>query len=215
MFKVKVNTRSKKAMADFLANHFRYDTMNSCNRSTSYAQCLKVRILPRELQNKAYELIDTENFFDVINELINDFALEHGHYWQAGFNGRSGGYLVLYVGSVEPITLFDFDNRPESTIKAKDMDYQDGYGWVSFADCKKRGLYKKQSKRIGCCPGKGVDMDEDFADWDIDSLKNRVALVQSFDQLCDDIVAYAVECCKECVVETKTRNNPVKYKVMA
>jgi hypothetical protein len=41
MFSRKVDRRSRAAMIAFLVEHFRYDTMNSWNGSTSYAHCIK------------------------------------------------------------------------------------------------------------------------------------------------------------------------------
>lgn len=208
--------KSRKAMVKFLTEHFRYNTMNSWNASTSYAANLKIpRVIPRDLQDKAFELLDAEGFYDPINGLIADFDAEHGHLWQAGFNGRSGGYLVLYVGSVENITLFDFDGRPEKDIKPDDRDYADHFGWLSFTEAKERGLYNKPSKRIGCFAGKSVDMGEDFADWDMDSLRERVKLVQEFDALCKDIITSTIDMCKTATVETKTRSHVETYKSIA
>lgn len=40
-YEKKVNTKDRKEMIAFLKNHFRYDTMNSWNRSTSYANNVK------------------------------------------------------------------------------------------------------------------------------------------------------------------------------
>lgn len=77
----------------------RYWTMNSWNRSSSLTYNLKVyNVVNSELQSKVYELIDTEDFYDEINFMIRDFRVFHNYEWQAGFNGRSGGYLVLYKG---------------------------------------------------------------------------------------------------------------------
>ena len=60
---------------------------------------LKVHtVIDSDLQNKVYELMDTEYFYDDINMMIEDFAIEFDYKWQAGFNGRSSGYLVLYRG---------------------------------------------------------------------------------------------------------------------
>ena len=42
MFYKEVDKRYKKSMVDFLKKHFRYDTMNSWNRSTSYANNIKL-----------------------------------------------------------------------------------------------------------------------------------------------------------------------------
>lgn len=78
----------------------RYYTMNSWNLSKSLAYNLKVyNVIDRELQNACYELMDTDYFYeDYINPLIADFDYDNNYEWQAGFNGRSGGYLVLYRG---------------------------------------------------------------------------------------------------------------------
>ena len=78
----------------------RYYTMNSWNGSKSLAYNLKVyNVINNELQNKVYELMDVPYFYeDNINPLIEDFDYSFNHEWQAGFNGRSGGYLVLYRG---------------------------------------------------------------------------------------------------------------------
>jgi len=91
----------------------RYNTMNSWNRSTAPAYNLKInRVIRPELQNKVFDLMDCEGFYDDINMLIHDFDLEQGYQWQAGFNGRSGGYLVLYRGGKHPDgTVFSYPGK--------------------------------------------------------------------------------------------------------
>ena len=42
MFYKEVDKRYREAMTAFLKKHFRYHTMNSWNRSTSYANCIKL-----------------------------------------------------------------------------------------------------------------------------------------------------------------------------
>ena len=43
--------------------------------------------------------MEAEDFYCfAINSLITSFDRKHDYLWQAGFNGRSGGYLVLYKG---------------------------------------------------------------------------------------------------------------------
>lgn len=97
----KVNKNSRKEMVDFLANHFRYFTINSRNRSTSYANNIKIYNLgieDRNLEDKAcdilYSDIDTIEFYMNLNFLIEDFTCEYGY--DVSFNGRNSGYLVLY-----------------------------------------------------------------------------------------------------------------------
>jgi len=79
----------------------RYYTMNSWNLSKSLAYNLKVyNIIDSALRNKVYALMDTQQLWDHINELMYDFDVQFNYQWQAGFNGRSGGYLVLYRGGI-------------------------------------------------------------------------------------------------------------------
>jgi len=84
---------SKKSMVEFLEKHFRYDTMNSWNRSTSFAARVKVcdGWVPRELRDEAYEMINMEEVYEDISLEFDDFARRHDWQYQLGFNGRSGG----------------------------------------------------------------------------------------------------------------------------
>jgi hypothetical protein len=63
-------------MTDFLTLHFRYFTMNSWNRSQSYACNLKLYNLglKQEIENKLYDLMDTQEFFYARNELLDEFG---------------------------------------------------------------------------------------------------------------------------------------------
>jgi hypothetical protein len=80
----------------------RYNTMNSWNNATSLAYNLKIHnVIDNKLQDKVYELMELPEFYEDINLLISDFDNEFNHEWQAGFNGRSGGYLVLYKGGIK------------------------------------------------------------------------------------------------------------------
>ena len=77
----------------------RYNTMNSWNLSTAPAYNLKVHnVIDHKLQDKVYALMEAEGFYDNINDLIAEFDASNNYEYQAGFNGRSGGYLVLYRG---------------------------------------------------------------------------------------------------------------------
>ena len=98
-----VDKRSREDMTAYLSSHFRYNTMNSWNRSTSYACNMKIYNLEleRETENKLWDLIQVPEFYDRLNELVEDFGRQHNYLWQAGWNGRSGGYLVLYQGGTK------------------------------------------------------------------------------------------------------------------
>jgi len=77
----------------------RYHTMNRWNNSTAPAYNLKIyNVIDNKLQDKVYELLEIDVLQMEINELMSEFDINNDYQWQAGFNGRSGGYLVLYRG---------------------------------------------------------------------------------------------------------------------
>lgn len=120
-------------MRSFLRDHFRYPTMNSWNDSTSYAHNVKLHALNLSpaLRNVAYDLIDTVEFQEAMRELLDDFSAYHGYEYQAGFNGRSGGYLVLYQGGQKADgTVFTWSGRP--------MDQREDFSSWDEDDLRKR-----------------------------------------------------------------------------
>ena len=80
----------------------RYYTMNSWNLSKSLAYNLKIyNVIDRELKSKVYDLLSVDEVYqEHINPLLYAFDRKYNYEWQAGFNGRSGGYLVLYRGGI-------------------------------------------------------------------------------------------------------------------
>lgn len=94
MYYKKVDLTSNKAMFEFLTNHFTYDTMNSWNGLRSIANNVKVYNIPDLDDREALEALEDDDYFS-INEAIKDWEDDHPGY-KVGFNGRSGGYLVLY-----------------------------------------------------------------------------------------------------------------------
>ncbi|CAG0960669.1 hypothetical protein METP2_00763 [Methanosarcinales archaeon] len=169
--------QTREEMIEFLSQHFRYDTMNSWNRSTSYARNIKLHRLglTREQENRAYEIIQADGAYDKINGIIRAFGVTNDYRYQIGFNGRSGGYLVLYQGG------------------KKDPGYKtrcDNCGKLTWYEteqpCKMSGcdgtltLLKSPVFQVFTQPGKGMDMEKDFEDLEDDSLRNRYDLVKEF-----------------------------------
>lgn len=71
--------------------------------------------------------------------------------------------------------------------------------------------------KLACYPGRSTDQGEDFSDeseWDNESLKDRVELVQSFDRLCDDIVSEFVYFCDNFTIEEEEIQVTKKVKVL-
>ncbi|MPM64027.1 hypothetical protein SDC9_110913 [bioreactor metagenome] len=200
LFREPVNKRSRREMAGFLSEHFRYDTGNSWNRSSSYACNMKIdRLgLPRDVVDKLFGLIQCSEFYDHLGDLLHQFGETHDFRWQAGWNGRSGGYLVLYQGERKPS------------------------GYQSFCTCCGQKNYRSvvdSGKRCGRCgreartdfaqpdmqiityPFRDTDGGECFEDWSLWELRQRTELVQSFDELADDIVSEALYLAEHYVAE--------------
>ncbi len=93
-YKTGVDITNDKQMFNFLRDHFEYYTCNSWNGLRSVANNVKLYNL--NLSGDwcvALSLLEADDY-DYINMLIKDWEREHQGY-SVGFNGRSGGYLVL------------------------------------------------------------------------------------------------------------------------
>ena len=106
IFTKEIDLSNKNDMVEFLAKHPRYWTMNGWNELSSYAQNVKLHNLrlPEDISEKAYDFIDAEceTYNEQLHMLLSEFTLETGYF--ADFNGRSGGYIVLYDSVREPDT---------------------------------------------------------------------------------------------------------------
>lgn len=191
-FYKKVDMRSRNKMVEFLNEHFRYSTMNGWNHSTSFANNMKIYNLgfSKEVEDILFEILYCDDMGDLnfyIEDLISNFEEEHNNKFTAGFNGKSGGYLVLYQMELVP-----------SQYKS----YCTSCGQRNFTSVKDTGCkcgrcgketridYTETLREKRVYPGKSFG-EEDFDDkeyWDMTSLRDMVKLVQSFDKLCDSII---------------------------
>lgn len=90
-----VDISNTKSMFNFLNDHFMYDTMSSWNGLKSIANNVKVYNLNLEGDEwEALAALERDNY-DEVNYMIEDWEYDHKGY-KVGFNGKSGGYLVLY-----------------------------------------------------------------------------------------------------------------------
>jgi len=212
-FYQRIDLRSRKSMTDFLINHFRYYTANSWNRSQSYACNLKIHRLglDSEIVDKLFDMIQVQEFFYGIKDLMEKFNRCHNYLWQAAMNGRSGGYLVLYQGQA---TKSEYKSFCTSCGQRNYTSVQET-GTVC-GRCKKtdRIDYTTPLMNISIFPGRGTDEDEDFADWEIEDIRERVRLVQELDLLADSIVNYALECVHNYTVEDEEIFIPQTHKVL-
>ena len=212
-FYMPVDLRSRTAMTEYLQNHFRYPTMNSWNRSESYACNLKITHLglTSEIVDKLFDMIETQEFFSAQRKLMNDFGEDHQYRWQVGMNGRNGGYLVLYQGELKPSGYKSFcthcGQRNYKTIAES--------GTVcGRCGQPKRVDYSKSPMEVVCYPGRGTDDGEDYEDWSIEELRSRVKLVQELDKLADSMVEQAVMLANTCTVEEEEYFIPQTRKVL-
>lgn len=186
-----VDLRSRKEMTAFLSGHFRYHTMNSWNRATSYACNLKVdRLgLTFDIVLKLLDMLGTQEFFDMRQELLNEFNAAHDYRWQAAFNGRSGGYLVLYQGELKASNYLSY------CVNCGQRNYrsiQENGNVCGRCGKATRIDYASPPKQATTFPGRGTDMDEDFEEWSLPELRERVKLVQELDRLADNLVSQAI-----------------------
>lgn len=122
-----VDITNDKSMFNFIANHPTYYTMNSWNRTRSIAHNVKLYNLNLDGNwTVAQAFLESEDY-ETVNMMIHDWERENPGY-SVGFNGRSGGYLVLYNNagsmSVLPDTL-DYE-----TYEDYKADMRDYYGSV-------------------------------------------------------------------------------------
>lgn len=109
-----IDITNAKQMFNFLKDHYQYYTMNSWNGLKSIANNVKVYNL--KLSGNCYNaltFLQDDDYFTV-NMMISDWEDEHRGY-KVGFNGRSGGYLVLYNAN---------DNK---TVLIDEVEYNDDY----------------------------------------------------------------------------------------
>lgn len=129
MFEKTVNYEDRQEMVMFLQDHFRYWTMNSWNRSTSYANNVKIYNLdiPQDVKEKAWDYVVGSLECDEIDFLIQDefiiFKADTGY--DCGFNGRSAGYIVMYDTAWVNNKLVTYPGRGIDM----DVDFEDEDEW--------------------------------------------------------------------------------------
>jgi len=111
-YKKGIDITNDRQMFEFLAGHYRYSTLNSWNGLYSVANCVKVYNLNLDGDPwVALQFLEDDEYY-AINDMIRDWEREHQGY-KVGFNGRSGGYLVLYNEHNNRSILPDFIDDAE------------------------------------------------------------------------------------------------------
>ena len=202
-------------MIKFLKNHFRYDTMNRWNRSTSYANNIKLHNIekPQAVDNNIWwEMLSITDWQDQLSNLLETFGRAHNFQWQAGINGRSGGYVVLYKGGIKPSGYKSYCTHCGQKNYQAVAEGQTGI--CGRCEAKTRINFKQTHMQVFTFPGKDVDMYEDFEDWTLSEIRERVELVQDFDKLCDSIVTEYIDTCKNYRISEEEILVPKTIKVL-
>lgn len=196
----RVDLRSRSGMTRFLKEHFRYYTMNSWNRSQSYACNLKLYGLglETEIENKLYDLIQTQEFFCAQKQMLDAFGKKYQYRWQAGMNGRSGGYLVLYQGALKPT---GYKSYCTACGQGHCQSVSESGNICGVCRRPARIDYSVPPMQVTLYPGRGTDDNENYEDLSMWELKERVRLVQDFDLLADHLIDQAIYLARTCTVE--------------
>jgi hypothetical protein len=101
-FSKAVDWRSREELINFLQDHDRYPVMNSWNFIKTFSNKVKVHYmdLPKDVIDRAFELACGDDPFRYrwerqLSSRLSQFEREQMGYYKMGFNGRSGGYLIL------------------------------------------------------------------------------------------------------------------------
>ena len=172
-------------------------TMNSWNRSTSYANNIKLHNFDKPAgvnDDTWWGILEVTEWHERLSELLEDFGREHNWLWQAGINGRSGGYIVLYHGGIKPSGYKSYCTHCGQNNY---RDVPEGQiGICGRCEAKARVNFNETHMQVFTWPGKDTDMYEDFEDWTLSQIRDRVELVQEFDKLSNSIVDKYVSICR-------------------
>jgi len=199
--------KARKHMIEYLAGHPRYDTMNSWNRSTSYSRCVKLHHITfpdKATESTAWDLVCSQAEWwrdSGMARIIAEFDKRYNHRYQLGTNGRSGGYVVLYQGGTEPSGYKSY------CAECGQQNYQRADpepGRCGRCGEQERRNYAVEPTKIIVWPGRSLDQDVDFHEWDTETLKDRVDLVWDLDDTVEAMAAKFIEYCKTHTVGEET-----------
>ena len=180
-FSRRVDKRSRAALIAFLTQHARYSL--GPGRST-YAHDVKVYHLglPTDLEHKAYQALGVAQIDAELTDLRRAWWVHHQYRYDAAFEGRSGGHLVLLATTTRPAEWQSYCPRCGQKNFQALRDGETGQCGRCRQMTRINITWRQAPLRAGVHP---VDPGEDWADWSMDDLRARVALVQDFDAFAD------------------------------
>ena len=226
--------RSQQSVLAFLAGHFRYNTMSSCNQSTSFAHCVKIhklslesdsRIQAFDLENgrgaadtAAHALLDVNDVWSEYGENeVYDFTEAMGGNYTIGSNGRSGGYLVLYNSykkeSEYKSQCRSCGQRNYKTVPDLSLTPNaNACGRCHAVGEKGRHNFTNPLVTLQTWPGRPIG--EDLEDMTFSQLKSLAKVVLAFDATCMQIRDNFIEMVLSFQVEDEVIMVPKTVKVL-
>lgn len=230
-----VDLRSEKSIRDYLEGHFRYDTMSSWNRSTSFAHNIKIRNL--ELQrdpriqtfdakhgngaamDAAYQLIGLDDVWSEIGaSAVDEFTSSMNGAYTIGSNGRSGGYLVLYLSSYKES---EYKSQCQSCYQKNYQKVPDGTQGLTANKCGCCGAEGDHGRRnfdkplVSLEVRSGHEIGTDLDEYSFSELKSLARVVMAFDATVREIRDNFIQMILDYQVQEEVIMVPKKVMVLA
>ena len=178
-------------MVAYLRGHFRYSTWSGPN--TSYARNVKLHNLQfpaRAVADRAHQLYLLDEPMERVKEIMHAWGRTHGYQYQAVFNGRSAGYIVMLCGDrvrseYRSVCTLCGQKNYKSTSEAGNV----------CGGCHQPGRVDRELFDVVTYYSRAIDQRAAFDEWTTQDLKARTSLVWSFDRMVDECIRAFVDFC--------------------
>jgi hypothetical protein len=120
-----------------------------------------------------------------------------GELLRSGLTWRDDVYLGQ--SAIQSIGLSDEEKL--NIIRKLKFELKDCSATAKCGVCSgERVNYARLPMKQNVYPGRSIDQGEDFSDWSMEALRDRVRLVQDFDKACDEVRAAFIELLDTCEV---------------
>lgn len=171
-------------MIEFLTEHKRYSTTNGMGFGSSYANNIKVPHVGIPSD------VDQDTAYEMVT--MPD--------WHAAFNVLINSWTI---DQNEAWTVCVGGRSGGYMVLTKQLRHE------------VRGPKRSDAPTFKYHPTtQDVDGDRDYAEWSLADIRERVKLVCSFDELCDNVVETFFDICREFEIVTETIKVPKKIRVL-
>ena len=139
-FSKKIDLRSRSKMLEFLINHTRH--------GRGYANNVKLYNLPipAEYEEKAYQLIEVQDTYEILQTIQFDWNTENAPY-EVEWEGRTSGHLVLY-GAENPSGDTAIVDLQDTCRIVMEFDLLCDYILDTFLELCKRAEIKEETIQV-------------------------------------------------------------------